>query len=96
MLKMGLSALADETRLQIIDLLAKEGPLNAKEIQSRLDLSQSAASRHINQLAGSGYLKVEKISGVKYLSNSSLLEAKSFLNHLNIFERCASFFLKSK
>ena len=71
MLKMALSALADETRLQIIELLAQEDPLNAKEIQERLGLSQSAASRHINQLAGSGFLKVEKISGVKYLSNSS-------------------------
>lgn len=50
------SALADETRLHILELLAQHGDLLAQEIIARLDLSQSSISRHLKQLVSSGLL----------------------------------------
>jgi ArsR family transcriptional regulator len=64
-LLMRLNALADETRLSILVLLASEGELSSQEIMERLDLSQSAASRHLRQLAATGYLTVERREGAK-------------------------------
>jgi DNA-binding transcriptional ArsR family regulator len=64
-LLMRLNALADETRLSILELLADEGGLSSQEIMERLDLSQSAASRHLRQLAATGYLSVERRDGAK-------------------------------
>jgi DNA-binding transcriptional ArsR family regulator len=62
-LLMRLNALADETRLGILELLADEDGLSSQEIMERLDLSQSAASRHLRQLAATGYLSVERREG---------------------------------
>ncbi|HEY1012891.1 MAG TPA: metalloregulator ArsR/SmtB family transcription factor [Herpetosiphonaceae bacterium] len=58
-----LAALADETRLQILDLLAHHGPLLAQEIIAQLDLSQSSVSRHLKQLRGAGFLSEERGDG---------------------------------
>ena len=49
-----LNALADDVRLQILQLLAHEEEMCAQEILMRLSLSQSAASRHLKQLAATG------------------------------------------
>jgi ArsR family transcriptional regulator len=51
-----LRALADDTRLRILDLLRAEGELCAQEIIARLDLTKSNASRHLSQLSAGGYL----------------------------------------
>lgn len=51
-----LNALADETRLRILELLLEEGELAAQEIVARLDLTKSSASRHLSQLSATGYL----------------------------------------
>ncbi len=51
-----LSALADDTRLRILELLAEHDELCAQDIITLLDLSQSAASRHLRQLTATGYL----------------------------------------
>jgi DNA-binding transcriptional ArsR family regulator len=51
-----LSALADETRLTILELLTQYRELCAQDIINRLNLSQSSASRHLRQLTASGYL----------------------------------------
>jgi DNA-binding transcriptional ArsR family regulator len=64
-LLMRLNALADETRLSILELLADKDGLSSQEIMERLDLSQSAASRHLRQLAATGYLSVERREGAK-------------------------------
>jgi ArsR family transcriptional regulator len=63
-----LSALADDTRLQILDLLAVEGELRAQDIIDRLGISQSSASRHLSQLAATGYLHVHRCEGAKCYS----------------------------
>jgi DNA-binding transcriptional ArsR family regulator len=74
MLKTSLTALADDTRLQMIELLVAEPGLNTKEIQEKLNMSQSAVSRHINQLAGSGFVEVVRVSGVNmYAVNPNIL-----------------------
>ncbi|MBN1964968.1 MAG: winged helix-turn-helix transcriptional regulator [Anaerolineae bacterium] len=51
-----LNALADDTRLRILALVAEHGELCAQDIITKLDLSQSAASRHLKQLSATGYL----------------------------------------
>ena len=61
-----LGALADDTRLRILELLAREGELGAQEIMARLDLSQSATSRHVRQLSATGYLAERRREGAKY------------------------------
>lgn len=51
-----LSALADDTRLRILELVRDHGELCAQDIITMLDLSQSSASRHLRQLTATGYL----------------------------------------
>jgi len=60
-----LSALADDVRLHILKLLAEEGELRSQEIMERLELSQSASSRHLKQLSATGYLIERRCSGAK-------------------------------
>lgn len=61
-----LNALADDTRLRILELVAQEGELSAKEVITRLTLSQSGASRHLSQLSATGYLVEQRQEGAKY------------------------------
>lgn len=51
-----LNALADDTRLHILELLTRHDELCAQDIIEELSLSQSSASRHLSQLSASGYL----------------------------------------
>jgi len=51
-----LNALADETRLRILELLTEHNEMCAQDFINRLDLSQSSASRHLRQLTASGYI----------------------------------------
>jgi DNA-binding transcriptional ArsR family regulator len=65
-LYMRLEALADDTRLRILELVALEGEQGAKDIMERFDLSKSAASRHLRQLTANGYLIVRQQDVSKY------------------------------
>lgn len=70
-----LNALADDTRLRIMDLLAQEGEMGAQEIISKLSLSQSATSRHLRQLTATGYLVEQRRDGAKcYRLNPSRID----------------------
>jgi DNA-binding transcriptional ArsR family regulator len=60
-----LSALADDTRLRILELVTGEDELCAQDIMNRLDLSQSATSRHLRQLSATGYLIERRREGAK-------------------------------
>jgi DNA-binding transcriptional ArsR family regulator len=51
-----LNALADETRLKILELLTQHHELCAQDFINMLELSQSSASRHLRQLTASGYV----------------------------------------
>ncbi|MBN1935954.1 MAG: winged helix-turn-helix transcriptional regulator [Anaerolineae bacterium] len=63
-----LSALADDTRLRILQFLAVEGEKSAAEITDRLGLSQSSASRHLSQLSATNYLLERRKEGAKHYS----------------------------
>ncbi len=58
-----LRALADETRLRVLELLLEEGELCAQEIVARLELSKSSGSRHLSQLSATGYLTERQGTG---------------------------------
>ncbi len=51
-----LEALADSTRLRILETVRANGEVCAQELIDILDLSQSSVSRHLRQLTASGYL----------------------------------------
>lgn len=53
------SALAQETRLEVIRLLVRQGPdgLAAGEIASRLGVSPSTLSHHLSALDGAGLVR---------------------------------------
>jgi ArsR family transcriptional regulator len=51
-----INALADENRLDILELLTSVEELCAQDIMQRLNLSQSATSRHLRQLVATGYV----------------------------------------
>ncbi|RQW07481.1 ArsR family transcriptional regulator, partial [candidate division KSB1 bacterium] len=63
-----LSALADDTRLRILQFIAEEGEKSASEIIDRLELSQSSASRHLSQLSATNYLLERRKEGAKHYS----------------------------
>jgi DNA-binding transcriptional ArsR family regulator len=63
-----LGALTDDTRLLILELLSQHEELCAQDIITQLDLSQSAASRHLRQLSATGYLTERRRDGAKCYS----------------------------
>lgn len=63
-----LGALADDTRLLIVRTIAERGEMRSAEIMQELDLSQSAASRHLKQLSANGYLSERRCEGAKCYS----------------------------
>lgn len=60
-----LSALADDTRLQILQMIRDNGELRAQEIMERTGLSQPSVSRYLGQLAATGYLHERRVNGSK-------------------------------
>lgn len=60
-----LKALADETRLRILNILQDE-ELCVCEIEIILDISQSNASRHLNRLINAKILKNYKVGNYVY------------------------------
>ena len=71
-----LNALADDTRLRILQFIADEGEQRSQEIMQELDLSQSATSRHLKQLSATGYLSERRCEGAKcYELNEERVES---------------------
>lgn len=60
-----LSALADDTRLRILRYIAEHGEARSQGIMEALDLSQSAASRHLTQLSAAGFINERRCEGAK-------------------------------
>ena len=63
-----LGALADDTRMQIMNLLVDHEELCAPQVIKLLGLSQSAASRHLRQLTATGFLTERRHEGAKCYS----------------------------
>lgn len=51
-----LNALADDTRLRMLELLTQHEELCAQDIIEQLGMSQSSASRHLSQLSANGFI----------------------------------------
>jgi len=64
-----LKALADETRLQIMEML-RGRELYAQQIVERLGISQAAVSRHLKLMVRAGVLHVRREGGAKYYAVS--------------------------
>jgi len=60
-----LKALADETRLQIVEMLRGQ-EMYAQQIVGRLGISQAAVSRHLRLMASAGVLRVRREGGAKF------------------------------
>jgi DNA-binding transcriptional ArsR family regulator len=60
-----LSALADETRLQILQMIRDNGEMRAQEIMETTGLSQPSISRYLGQLTATGYLQERRVNGAK-------------------------------
>jgi DNA-binding MarR family transcriptional regulator len=73
-LRVRLAALADDTRLRILELLAQHYELHAQELIARLDLSQSSVSRHLKQLIGAGYLFERRGEGASKVYSLGAIE----------------------
>ncbi|OQY84376.1 MAG: hypothetical protein B6D41_15785 [Chloroflexi bacterium UTCFX4] len=70
-----LSALNDDTRLRILELLSQRKELCAQDMITLLDLSQPAASRHLKQLSATGYVTERRREGNKcYALNRERLD----------------------
>ncbi|MCA9951791.1 MAG: winged helix-turn-helix transcriptional regulator [Anaerolineales bacterium] len=60
-----LGALADDTRLRILKSIGETGEQRSQDVMYNLELSQSAASRHLKQLTANGYLNERRCEGAK-------------------------------
>ena len=83
-----LKVLADQTRLEILDLLYQE-KRTSSEIQSTLNKSQSTISQHLKVLVNKNLIIFERINVIKYykIKNAEifklLVEIKDFVAKLN-------------
>jgi DNA-binding transcriptional ArsR family regulator len=70
-----LSALADETRLSIIAIIAEQEQVCAQKLIDILEMSQSSVSRHLRQLSASGFLRERRTEAGKcYTLNPERLQ----------------------
>ena len=83
-----LKILADQTRLDLLDLLYHE-KRTSSEIQSALNKSQSTISQHLKVLANKNLIIFERINNVKYykIKNTEifklLVDIKSIVDGIN-------------
>jgi ArsR family transcriptional regulator len=70
-----ISALADDTRLQILQMIAENGEMRSQEIMEVINLSQPSVSRYLSQLTSAGYLQERRANGAKaYVLNKDRIE----------------------
>lgn len=72
------NALADETRLRILELLAAHGEMLAQEMIAQLDVSQSTVSRHLSQLRKAGFVSEERTDDANKLYRLQHERAEQF------------------
>jgi ArsR family transcriptional regulator len=70
-----ISALADDTRLQILQMIAEQGEMRSQEIMEAINLSQPSVSRYLSQLTAAGFLQERRANGAKaYILNKDRIE----------------------
>ncbi len=83
-----LRVLADQTRLEVIDLLRNEKKTSS-DIQTVLNKSQSTISQHLKVLANKNLIIFERINNVKYYKIKTpeifklLVEIRSYVAGIN-------------
>lgn len=76
-----ISALADETRLRILEWLTEQGEQRAQELIAQLESSQGNVSRHLKQLVGAGFVRERRAGDAnkRYELNEAGLRRLFFL-----------------
>ena len=70
-----MSALADDTRLRILQMIGESGELRSQDIIDEIGLSQPSISRYLKQLTATGYLQERRVNGSKaYALNRDRIE----------------------
>lgn len=70
-----LSALADDTRLSILQMIVENGEMRSQEIMEAVNMSQPSVSRYLSQLTAAGYLQERRENGAKvYVLNRDRVE----------------------
>jgi DNA-binding transcriptional ArsR family regulator len=71
------TALADPTRRQILDALARHGPATVSELATQLPISRQAVAKHLTQLVDAGLLLVEEPDGrrIRYRAQPAPIRA---------------------
>jgi DNA-binding transcriptional ArsR family regulator len=83
-----LKVLADQTRLDILDMIQKKRSTSL-EIQTALEKSQSTISQHLKMLSSLNLISYDKIDNIKYYRASNveifklLIEIKKFVVNIN-------------
>lgn len=67
-LLMRLSALADPTRMRILELAKGGKEISTQLCMDKLGLSQSSASRHLNHLSATGYFRIQQRERTKFFT----------------------------
>lgn len=69
------SALADDTRLRILQMVGEQGEMRSQDIMEKIELSQPSISRYLTQLTATGYLQERRVNGAKaYTLNRDRIE----------------------
>lgn len=78
-----LNALADDTRLRILELLTQHDELYAQDIIEHIGLSQPTISRHLSQLSASGYIteRRREVAKVYSLNTDRVMDTLSALTN---------------
>jgi DNA-binding transcriptional ArsR family regulator len=83
-----ISALADDTRLQILQMIAERGEMRSQEIMEAINLSQPSVSRYLSQLTAAGYLQERRANGAKaYILNRDRIEKTLKAVHAFLLDR---------
>lgn len=70
-----MSALADDTRLRILQMISENGEMRSQDIIEAVGLSQPSVSRYLTQLTVTGFLQERRVNGAKaYALNRDRIE----------------------
>jgi DNA-binding transcriptional ArsR family regulator len=70
-----MSALSDDTRLRILQMIAENGEMRSQDIIEAVGLSQPSVSRYLTQLTVTGFLQERRVNGAKaYALNRDRIE----------------------